>query len=95
MQGLKDKDWSHVEESIANFDGEGKSIDYDEDDFERYDEGDIFDCEYETKIDPSTISFYFGDKIVTFDSSDNSYVNKKITYTKENIIDLVTSLTES
>ena len=95
MQGLKDKDWTHVEESIGNFDGEGKSIDYDEDEFERFEEGDSMGCEYETNMDPSTISFYFGDKIVTFDISVNSYVNKNITYTKENIIDLVTSLTES
>ena len=95
IQGLKDKDWTHVEESIGNFDGEGKSIDYDEDEFERFEEGDSMGCEYETNMDPSTISFYFGDKIVTFDISDNSYVNKNITYTKENIIDLVTSLTES
>ena len=87
IQGLKDKDWTHVEESIGNFDGEGKSIDYDEDEFERFEEGDSIGCEYETKMDPSTISFYFGDKIVTFDSSDNSYVNKNITYTKENIPD--------
>ncbi len=35
------------------------------------------------------------DKEVTFDSSGNSYVNKNISYTKENIADLVISLTES
>ena len=32
------------------------------------------------------------DKEVTFDSSGNSYVNKNISYTKENIADLVISL---
>ena len=93
IQGLKDGDWEHVEESIGNFDGQGKSIDHDEDEFESFEEGDSEGCEYETKMDPLTISFYFGDKEVKFIANyDNLYENKDIKYTKENIIDLVNSL---
>ena len=72
--------------------GPGKSIDYDEDEFESFEEGDSEGCEYETKMDPSEISFHFGDKEVKFDMNyDNLYENKDIKYTKENIIDLVNS----
>jgi hypothetical protein len=43
-------------------------------------------------MDPSEISFHFGDKEVKFDMNyDNLYENKDIKYTKENIIDLVNS----
>ena len=90
---MKDKDWEHVEESIGNFDGQGKSIDHDEDEFESFEEGDSEGCEYETKMDPSEISFHFGDKEIKFIANyDNLYENKDIKYTKENIIDLVNSL---
>ena len=93
IEGLKDGDWGHVEESFYNFDGEGKSIDYDEDEFESFEEGDSEGCEYETKMDPTEITFHFGDKEVKFDMNyDNLYEFKKIAYTKENIIDLVNSL---
>ena len=96
IERLEDNEWTqYIREFIDNFEGPGKSIDYEEDEFENWEHIDTVDCEYDANKDPSTISFYFGDKIVTFDSSDNSYVNKNITYTKENIIDLVTSLTES
>ena len=80
-----------IREFIDNFEGPGKSIDYEEDEFENWEHIDTFDCDYDAKQDPSTISFYFGDKIVTFDISVNSYDNKNITYTKENIIELLKS----
>ena len=80
---------------IDNYEGEGKSIVYVEEEFENWEHIDTSDCEYDAKQDPSAINFYFGDKEVTFQGSGNSYVNKNITYTKENIADLVISLTES
>ena len=96
IERLEDNEWTqYIGEFIDNFEGPGKSIDYEEDEFERFEEGDSAECEYDAKQDPSAIYFYFGDKEVTFDSSGNSYVNKNITYTKENIADLVISLTES
>ena len=96
IKRLKDNEWTqYIDEFIGNFEGPGKSIDYEEDEFERFEEGDSFDCDYDAKQDPSAIYFYFGDKEVTFDSSGSSYVNKNISYTKENIADLVISLTDS
>ena len=97
IEGLKDEDWTQqVRDSIDNFQGGGQSIDYDEDEFESFEEGDSDGCDYEAKIDPSTISFYFSDNEIKFDMNyDNLYEFKENTYTKENIIDLVTSLTES
>ena len=93
IERLEDNEWTqYISEFIDNFEGPGKSIDYEEDEFENWEHIDTVDCEYDANKDPSTLSFYFGDKIVTFDIKDNLYVSKNITYTKENIIDLVNSL---
>ena len=90
IEGLKDGDWGHVEESFYNFDGEGKSIDYDEDEFESFEEGDSDGCDYDAYIDPTTISFHFKDKEIQFDlSDDNLYEFKGAKYTKDDIIKLV------
>ncbi len=93
IQGLKDVNWAgQVASSIDNFEGGGQSIDYDEDEFESFEEGDSDGCDYEAKIDPSTISFHFGDKEIKFDMNyDNLYEFKEITYTKDDIIELVNS----
>ena len=94
IQGLKEEDWvAQVEGSIDNFEGGGQSIDYDEDEFESFEEGNSDGCDYDARQNPSEISFHFGDKEVKFDMNyDNLYENKDIKYTKENIIDLVNSL---
>ena len=93
IQGLKEEDWvAQVEGSIDNFEGGGVSIDYDEDEFESFEEGDSDGCDYDAKQDPSEIFFHFGDKEVKFIMNyDNLYENKDIKYTKENIVDLVNS----
>jgi len=96
IERLEDNEWTqYISEFIDNFEGPGKSIDYEEDEFENWEHIDTFDCDYDAKQDPSAIYFFFGDKEVTFQGSGNSYVSKNIKYTKENIIDLATSLTES
>ena len=90
IEGLKDGDWGHVEESFYNFDGEGKSIDYDEDEFESFEEGDSDGCDYDANIDPTSINFHFKDKEIQFDlSDDNLYELKGVKYTKDDIIKLV------
>ena len=87
---MKDGDWGHVEESFYNFDGEGKSIDYDEDEFESFEEGDSEGCEFDTKIDPAEISLYFGDEKIHFNLIDESlYEFKDSKYSKDDIIELV------
>ena len=94
IEGLKDGDWGHVEESFYNFDGEGKSIDYDEDEFENWEHHDTSDCDYDAKKDPSEIYFYFDNKKVTFKNTGNLYVHENISLTKENMLDFVIYLTK-
>ena len=93
MQGLKDENWAvQVSGSIDNFEGGGQSIDYDEDEFESFEEGDSDGCDYDARQNPSEISFHFGDKEVKFDMNyDNLYEFKEIKYTKDDIIELVNS----
>ena len=93
IERLEDNEWTqYISEFIDNFEGPGKSIDYEEDEFENWEHIDTFDCEYDENKDPAEIYFYFGDKEVLFQGSGYFYVNKNIKYTKENIIDLVNSL---
>jgi len=93
IQGLKDENWAvQVSGSIDNFEGGGQSIDYDEDEFKSFEEGDSDGCDYDARQNPSEISFHFGDKEVKFDMNyDNLYEFKEITYTKDDIIELVNS----
>jgi len=91
IDGLKDENWaSQVSRSIDNFEGEGSSIDYDEDEFESFEEDDSEGCDYDANIDPTTISFHFKDKEIQFDlSDDNLYEFKGAKYTKDDIVKLV------
>ena len=83
---------AQVEGSIDNFEGGGQSIDYDEDEFESFEEGNSDGCDYDARENPSEITFHFGDKEVKFDMNyDNLYEFKEITYTKDDIIELVNS----
>ena len=91
IEGLKDVDWtSQIESSIDNFHGEGSSIDYDEDEFESFEEGDSDGCDYDANIDPTAITFYFEDNEIHFDLSEgNLYEVEGEKYTKDDIINLV------
>ena len=91
LEGLKDENWaSQVSRSIDNFEGEGSSIDYDQDEFESFEEGDSDGCDYDANIDPTSISFHFKDKEIQFDlSDDNLYEFKGAKYTKDDIVKLV------
>ena len=89
---LKDNEWTqYIDEFIDNFEGPGKSIDYDEDEFEDWSHHDTVDCDYDAKKDPSDIYFYFGDKKVTFNvrGAGTLYVHKNVAYTRENIAELI------
>lgn len=91
IEGLKDENWaSQVSRSIDNFEGEGSSIDYDEDEFESFEEGDSEGCDYDASIDPTTISFYFGTKEIQFNlNKDNLYEFQDKKYIKDDIINFV------
>ena len=89
---LKDNEWTQsIDEFIDNFEGTGKSIDYDEDEFEDWSHHDTVDCDYDAKKDPSEIYFYFGDKKVTFNvrGAGTLYIHKNVAYTRENIAELI------
>ena len=89
---LKDNEWTqYIDEFIDNFEGPGKSIDYDEDEFEDWSHHDTVDCDYDAKKDPSEIYFYFGDKKVTFNvrGAGTLYIHKNVAYTRENIAELI------
>ena len=89
---LKDNEWTqYIDEFIDNFEGPGKSIDYDEDEFEDWSHHDTVDCDYDAKKDPSEIYFYFGDKKVTFNvrGAGTLYIHKNVAYTRENIAQLI------
>ena len=76
--------------NIDNFSGEGKSRDYEEDEFENWEHIDTVDCEYDANKDPTDIYLHFGDKEIQFGlSEDNLYELKGAKYTKDDIINLV------
>ena len=50
---LKDKIWGKYEDQFADFGGEGKSIDYEYDEFEDYEHWDTDDCEKDIPVEPS------------------------------------------
>ena len=93
IERLEDNEWTqYIREFIDNFSGPGKSIDYEEDEFENWEHIDTFDCEYDANKEPIEINLYFGAKEIKFIMNyDNLYENKDIKYTKEDIIDLVNS----
>jgi len=72
LRGFKVNEWaSYVEQSIDNFEGPGKSIDYEFDDFEEFIEGNSQGCDYEANIEPSTLIFNFteSEEVFTFNGS--------------------------
>jgi len=50
---LKDKIWGKYEDQFADFGGEGKSIDYEYDEFEDYEHWNTDDCEKDIPVEPS------------------------------------------
>ena len=50
---LKDKVWAKYEDKFADFSGEGKSIDYEYDEFEGYEHWNTEDCEKDIPVEPS------------------------------------------
>ena len=91
IERLKDNEWTqYIREFIDNFSGEGKSIDYEEDEFENWEHFDTVDCEYDANKNPTNICLYFGDKEIQFDLSyDNLYELNGAKYSKDDIIKLV------
>ena len=88
---LKDNEWTqYIRQFIDNFSGEGKSIDYEEDEFENWEHIDTSDCEYDANKEPTDIYLYFGDEEIKFNLVDeNLYEFKDSKYSKEDIIELV------
>jgi hypothetical protein len=63
IRAFSENNWTtFVEESIDKFEGPGRSIDYELDDFEEFIEGNSEGCEYEANIEPDYFIFNFGGK---------------------------------
>lgn len=63
IRAFNENNWAiFVEESIDKFEGPGRSIDYELDDFEEFIEGNSEGCEYEANMDPDYLIFNFGKK---------------------------------
>jgi len=60
LQAFKENNWtSFVEQSIDKFQGPGRSIDYEFDDFDEFIEGNSDGCEYDANIEPDYLIFNF------------------------------------
>ena len=67
LQAFKENNWtSFVEQSIDKFQGPGRSIDYELDDFEEFIEGNSDGCEYDANIEPDYLIFNFEDNYEKF-----------------------------
>jgi len=63
IRAFSENNWAtFVEESIDKFEGPGRSIDYELDDFEEFIEGNSEGCDYEANIEPDYLIFNFGGK---------------------------------
>ena len=83
-----------MDESIDNFTGEGKSIDYDYDfeELEDYEELDSEGCEWDADDhEPNSITLFFDKSELTLDSDSDAgtYKNNEITFTKKELLNLI------
>ena len=63
IKAFSQNNWaSFVEESIDKFEGPGRSIDYELEDFDEFIEGNSEGCEYEANMEPDYLIFNFGKK---------------------------------
>jgi hypothetical protein len=63
LQAFSENNWAaFVEKFIDDFEGPGRSIDYELDDFEEFIEGNSEGCEYEANLQPDFVIFNFGRK---------------------------------
>ena len=88
IASFMENSWTQfMDESIDNFTGEGKSIDYDYDEFEDYEELDSEGCEWDADDhEPNSITLFFDKSELTLDSDSDAgtYKNNEITFTKKN-----------
>ena len=94
IERIMDNEWTqYIPDYIDNFEGQGKSIDYEFEDFESYDEGNTDDCEYDADQDPSQISIFFAkSKIDLMLDAENQYSADDVQFTREQILSIVKSI---
>lgn len=65
VAALNDNDWvQYVRQFIDNFEGPGRSIDYELDEFDEFQEGDSDGCDYEASEDPALITINLSDSSI-------------------------------
>ena len=91
MTSFMENSWTqYIGDSIDNFSGPGKSIDYEFDEFEDYEEGDSEGCDYEADHDPSEITLYFEKSTLKLDLNCNgNYEDSTSEYNKKEVLGLI------
>lgn len=88
VAALSENDWEqYVRQYIDNFEGPGRSIDYELDDFEEFQEGDSDGCDYEACQDPTTITIATSnDSIVLSLADEGVYKHEKEIIKKSDLL---------
>jgi len=91
IESFTNNEWSQfIGDSIDNFDGTGKSIDYDFDDFENCEEENSVECEWEANKDPSEIILHYENGELKFNYEDSDcYINNNKKYNKKEILSII------
>ena len=91
MDSFMENSWTqYIGDSIDNFSGPGKSIDYEFDEFEDYEEGNSEGCDWEADHDPSEITLYFTkSKLKLVLNYNGNYEGNASEYNKKEVLDLI------
>jgi len=91
IESFISNEWSQfIADSIDNFDGVGKSIEYDFDDFEDCEEENSVDCEWDANQDPKEIILHYEKGELKFNYEDTDcYINNNKKYNKEEILSII------
>jgi predicted DNA-binding WGR domain protein len=72
VAALNDNDWvPYVRQFIDNFEGPGRSVDYELDEFDEFQEGDSDGCDYEACDDPAMITIHLSDSSIVLSLADD------------------------
>jgi hypothetical protein len=90
IESFKDNAWSsHVQRFIDKFDGQGRSIEYEYDEYEEFEEGNSDGCEYEARVNPTTITIVAKKRIELKFEGNDIYSLKKDKIKKADLIKII------
>ena len=90
-EAFKTNEWTtYVEQFIDNFEGPGRSIDYEFNDYEEFIEGNSDGCDYDANIEPTALIFYFGEeKMELIRFEDDKYKCHNIVTHKPELLEML------